>query len=88
MCAACTVDLSTQLYLSTSCLIFVAGANCDFVKPKNMDMKVNGRVLTNICLLAVLAFFSISAYKRTCKSSRANLLQREYMPSICNYYVH
>ena len=31
----------TELYLSTSCLILVAGANCDFVKPKNMDMKAH-----------------------------------------------
>ena len=64
MCAACTVDLSTQLYLLTSCLILVAGANCDFVKIQEYGYE--GSWLSAYkYLLPVLAF----SIKRMCKSS-------------------
>ena len=53
----------------------------------NLASKVHAWVLTNICLLPVLAFFSI---ERICKSSWANLLHLGYIyiPSICSYYVY
>ena len=83
MCAACTVDLSTQLYLLTSCLILVAGANRDFVKTQEYGYEGSW-----VECLQIFASSVGLLYKENVQKLMSKFIAAGVYASICNYYVH